>query len=79
MKKRKDEKKKTVQMLSLITQLGLVMIISIGLAVMAGMWLDERLGTNYWSAILFFVGAIAGGQGAYRLISQTFDDEKRKK
>lgn len=81
MRQRKDDKKKTFQTLSLITQLGLVMIVSIGMASALGIWLDRRLGTSFITVILFFLGAVAGGQGAYRMMKQIFkeeDDERDK-
>lgn len=81
MRRRKDDKKKTFQTLSLITQLGLVMIVSVGMASALGIWLDRRLGTSFITVILFFLGAVAGGQGAYRMMKQIFkeeDDERDK-
>lgn len=81
MRQRKDDKKKTFQTLSLITQLGLVMIVSIGMTSALGIWLDRRLGTSFITVILFFLGAVAGGQGAYRMMKQIFkeeDDERDK-
>lgn len=76
MKQRKDDKKKTVQMLSLITQLGLVMLVSIGMTTALGVWLDKKLGTYFITIVLFFLGAVAGGQAVYRMIKQTFDDDE---
>ena len=76
MKQRKDDKKKTVQMLSLITQLGLVMLVSIGMTTALGVWLDKKLGTSFITIVLFFLGAVAGGQAVYRMIKQTFDDDE---
>lgn len=78
MKQRKDDKKKTVQALTLITQLGLVMIVSIGMMTALGIWLDKKLGTSFITIIMFFLGAIAGAQGAYRMIKQLDGDEDRK-
>lgn len=75
MRQRKDDKKKTFQTLSLITQLGLVMIVSVGMASALGIWLDRRMGTSFITVILFFLGAVAGGQGAYRMVKQVFKEE----
>lgn len=74
MRRRKDDRKKTVQMLSFITQLGLVMIVSIGLTTAIGIWLGKPVLT----VVLFFVGAIAGGKAAYNMIQQTFDRDDGK-
>lgn len=78
MRQRKDDKKKTFQTLSLVTQLGLVMIVSIGMATALGIWLDGKLGTAFITVILFFLGAVAGGQGAYRMMKQIFEEEDDK-
>ena len=77
MKQRKDDKKKTVQMLSLVTQLGLLMIVSIGMTTALGVFLDKKFDTSFLTVILFFVGAIAGGQAAYRTIQKTFEDDEK--
>ncbi|MCM1191445.1 MAG: AtpZ/AtpI family protein [Butyrivibrio sp.] len=78
MKHRKDEKKETFKILPLITQLGLVMISSVGMTTALGLWLDRRLGTSFLTVILFFVGAVAGCQGVYRLVKKIDGDEDGK-
>lgn len=44
MRKRKDDRKKTFRALSLVTQLGMIMIVSIGMTTAAGIWLDKKAG-----------------------------------
>lgn len=78
MKHRDDENKETFKILPLITQLGLVMISSVGMTTALGLWLDRRLGTSYITVILFFVGAVAGCQGVYRLVKKIYRDEDGK-
>lgn len=78
MKHRDDDKRETFKILPLITQLGLVMISSVGMTTALGIWLDRRLGTSYITVILFFVGAVAGGQGVYRLVKKIDGDEGGK-
>lgn len=78
MKHRKDDKKETFRILPFITQFGLVMISSVGMTTALGLWLDRRLGTSFITVILFFVGAIAGCQGIYRLVKKTDRDEDGK-
>lgn len=77
MKQRRNEKKKTVQLLSMITQLGLIMIVSVGMTSALGVWLDQKLGKSYFTVAFFFLGAIAGGRGIYRTIKQIFEDEDK--
>lgn len=80
MKHRKDNKKETFQVLPLITQIGLVMITSIGMSTALGLWLDARLGTSFITVILFFMGAVAGCQAVYRLVKKIFrNDEDNQK
>lgn len=81
MKQRGDDKKKTFQALSLITQLGLVMLVAVGMTTALGIWLDRKMGTSFITVIMFFLGAAGGCQGAYRVVKQIFrdDDEKNDK
>lgn len=78
MKSRRDNKKKTFQTLTLITQLGLIMITAIGMTTALGVWLDRKLGTSFLTVILFFIGAAGGVQAVYRTINQIFGDDDEK-
>ena len=78
MRQRKDDRRKTFQTLTLITQLGLVMIVAMGMTTAAGIWLDRKLGTSFFTVILFFLGAAGGCQGVYRMVKQIFRDEYGK-
>ncbi len=78
MKHRGDDKKETFQILALITQLGLIMIASVGMSTALGLWLDRRLGTSFITVVMFFIGAVAGGQGVYRLVKKLYRDEDGK-
>ena len=75
MKQRGDDRKKTFQTFSLITQIGLVMIVAIGMTTALGVWLDRKLGTSFITVIMFFLGAAGGCQGVYRIVKQVFKDE----
>ena len=78
MKQRGNNGKNTIQILSLITQLGVVMIVAIGLTTALGIWLDRKLGTSSITVILFFMGAAGGVQGVYYMVKQIFKDEDEK-
>ena len=78
MRQRKDNRKKTFQTLTLITQLGLIMIVAMGMTTALGVWLDRRLGTSFLTVVLFFVGAAGGVQAVYRMVQQIFGDEDGK-
>lgn len=78
MKHQNDNKRETLQLLTMITQFGLVMIVSIGLTTALGIWLDRKLGTSFFTILLFFVGAVAGGQSVYSMVKKIYRDEDGK-
>ena len=66
---------KTVfQSLAMITQFGLNMIVPIGFLTAEGIWLDRQFQTGWITIVLFFIGAIAGGQNVYRMARRIFSD-----
>ena len=79
MKRRKNDNRTTFQTLTLITQLGLTMIVSIGMACAVGIWIDRRFGTSWVTILMFVLGAIAGGQSAYRMIRKIYEPEQQEK
>lgn len=79
MKRRTNDNRTTYQTLVLISQLGLTMVVAIGMATAVGIWLDSRLGTSWITILMFVLGAIAGGQSAYRMIRKIYDPEQHKK
>ena len=62
----------------LITQFGINMLVPICMMSALGIWLDNRYGTSFWTILLFFVGAIAGGQNIYRMAKKVYDTDDRK-
>lgn len=58
--------------LVLITQFGINMIVPIGMMTALGIWLDGRFHTSFWTILLFFVGAVAGGQNIWRMAKAVF-------
>ncbi|MDR0963176.1 MAG: AtpZ/AtpI family protein [Clostridium sp.] len=64
----KPFQKEVFQALVLITQLGITMIVPIFFLTAAGAMLDQHLGTKFWAILLFFVGALSGGNGVYRIL-----------
>lgn len=79
MKRRRNDNRKTFQTLTLVTQLGLTMIVSIGVTCALGIWLDRRLGTSWITIVMFVIGTIAGCQGVYRMIQKIYGDDERDK
>ena len=63
-------------MLGLIGQIGLVMISSVMIATLLGAYIGRRTGIEWIAVIGFFVGAVAGVQGVYRLVAKYLRDKK---
>jgi F0F1-type ATP synthase assembly protein I len=60
--------------LSLITQLGLTIVLSILLGLVLGLWVDAHFGTKPWATlILSLLGIVAGSFGVYRLVATSID------
>lgn len=79
MKQKKSYDKSVGQALVLITQFGLNMLVPIGMLSALGCFLDQRLDTSYWTALLFFIGAIAGGQNVYRMAKKVYQPPAERK
>ena len=79
MKQRKPtDNRTTFQTLALVTQLGFIMIASIGMPSALGIWLDKKLGTSWITILMFVIGAIAGVQSVYRMIQKIYGDKGQK-
>lgn len=69
--------KKIFEYLNLITQLGLVIVISILCGLFFGMYLDRKVGLNGVFTIIFLIFGIIGGfMAAYQLIKSLDGDNK---
>lgn len=69
-------KKSVFRNLSMVTQLGLCVIVPVGLGIAAGSYIDARFGT---STLLIFVilGVLGGAKGAYDMALSMIRSEKR--
>jgi len=68
-----------LEAMALFTQLGLTMAIPIAFGVLAGHWLDRKLGTGVLlMLILTGLGIVAGFIGAYQQITQVAPMKKKK-
>lgn len=77
MKKRKLDKS-VYRSLTLITQFGINMIVPVMMCMFLGIFLDNKLGTGYWTVILFFVGALAGFNSVYKMAKRIYGDKSNK-
>ena len=65
--------KKVYQALMMISQFGINMLVPIFICSFAGMFLDRKLGTSFWTVILFFVGALAGFTNVFRFAKKIYE------
>jgi F0F1-type ATP synthase assembly protein I len=72
-KKRKD-RTRAARLLSMVSQFAFTMLSPMLLCFFGGMWLDKHLGTSFLAVLLFFVGALAGFTGVYRLAKEIMKD-----
>jgi uncharacterized protein YneF (UPF0154 family) len=63
-------------MLALITQLGVIMIVSILMCTLIGNWIGRRLDMEWISVLGFFLGAMSGFTGVYRTVSKYIKKNK---
>ena len=77
MKKRADNRKQTLKTWTMVTQIGLIMIVSVAMTTALGIWIDKRLGTWIFTVLLFFLGAAGGVKGAYDMVAQIFGENKK--
>lgn len=61
------------QALMMISQFGINMLVPIFVCSFAGMFLDRRLGTSYWTVVLFFIGALAGFTNVFRFAKKIYE------
>ncbi len=66
--------RKVYQAITMIGQFGINMLVPVFLCSFLGIFLDEKLGTDFLVIVLFFMGAVAGGYNVYRFARQVFAD-----
>ena len=59
--------KEILKALSFLTQFAITMLVPIFLCTFLGIFADKYLGTSFCSVIGFFIGALAGFTGIWRL------------
>ena len=68
----KSYDKSVFRSFAMVLQFGINMLVPICMMSALGIYLDRRFGTSYWMVILFFAGAIAGGQNVFRLARRVY-------
>lgn len=61
------------QALTMITQYGINMLVPVFLCSFAGMFLDRKLDTSFWTIVLFFVGTLAGFTNIFRFARRIYE------
>ena len=79
MKHDKPYDKSVFRALTMITQFGINMLVPIGMMTALGIWLDQKFETGWITMVLFFVGAVAGGQNVWRMAKRIFADNEGSK
>ncbi|MBO5336593.1 MAG: AtpZ/AtpI family protein [Lachnospiraceae bacterium] len=77
-KRKKGYDKSVYRSFAMIMQFGINMLVPICMMSALGIYLDRRFDTSHWMVILFFAGAIAGGQNVYRMARQIYSPEGRQ-
>lgn len=73
------ESRKIFEQLTLVSQLGLTMVGSIGLGFAVGYYLDKWLGTRGVFLVLFILlGIVGGGYTVFRQIRELEDSQKEE-
>ena len=67
MKRNQPYDRTVYQSNTMIFQFGINMVVPIAMMTALGVFLDRKLGTAYITIVLFFIGAVAGGQNVYRM------------
>ena len=78
MEEKQRDRRKVMQLLSMVTQFGITMLVPIFLCFFLGRVLDKRFGTAIWTIVLFFVGAVAGFRNIYVLSRRYFSNNDRE-
>lgn len=78
MKHKKRYDKSVYRSLVFITQFGINMLVPICMMTALGIFLDNKFGTSFWMILLFFIGAIAGGQNIYRMAKKIYSEPARR-
>lgn len=64
--------------LALITQFGISMLTPIFLCSFLGIYLDRKLGTQFFMILLFFMGAAAGFRNIWRMAKSIYEEKSEK-
>lgn len=55
---------------TMILQIGINMLVCIGMMTALGIYLDKKCNSSFWMIIFFVIGALAGLQSSYRMLKR---------
>ncbi len=64
--------------LVMITQFGISMLVPVFLCSFLGIYLDGKLGTQFFMIALFFMGAAAGFRNIYRMAKTIYEEKSER-
>lgn len=70
--------RKIVRAGTMVSQIGISVLVPIFLCVYAGVWIDGKIGTGYWTIILMVLGIMAAFRNIYRLTKGFYAKDKKK-
>ncbi|NLI82525.1 MAG: AtpZ/AtpI family protein [Deltaproteobacteria bacterium] len=74
----KEETRKYIRQLANASSIGFQVVFAVFIGLFIGVWLDSRLGTFPWLALVFLVmGVVAGFLNYYRFIKQQQQEDKK--
>lgn len=62
----------------MITQFGISMLVPVFLCSFLGIYLDGKLGTQFFMITLFFMGAAAGFRNIYRMAKTIYEEKSER-
>ena len=77
--KKKVNKREIAETISLITQIGINMIVPICIMVALSVWIDNTYGIKWISVPLIIIGILSGYSSVYRLVKKYIKKDKNKK
>jgi ATP synthase protein I len=72
---KKSDRHEIARAFALLTQIGIIMVVTIGLGFFIGLFLDEKLGTSPTFLIVFIIiGALSAIRNMYVIVSKTWEE-----
>ena len=77
-KNKKDDMRYVWDALIMVFQFGINMLVPIFICTFLGVWIGKKFDISWIVILLFFVGAIAGGNNIYKMSKKFIDSQDKK-